>query len=159
MFWILKFHIVTMRQTTTTIVSSHGCPSMCPLAASSGPKRSQYRAVNMPDTGNDWIEEKQVRVTDCCLAPRVDSYLNSVNANQKRKNEKTMTELYLSNFSFERYVRICYYCQLRFTSLLTEENFKFYKLFLFVFPVLFYIPKFFEIRSVVTPAAVYDCKT
>ena len=49
--------------------------------------------------------------------------------------------------SFERYIRICYYCQLRSTSLLTEENIKFYKLFVLLFPIIFYVPKFFEIRS------------
>ena len=48
--------------------------------------------------------------------------------------------------SFERYIRICYYCQLRSSSLLTEDNLKWYKLFLVLFPALFYVPKFFEVR-------------
>ena len=52
-----------------------------------------------------------------------------------------------SCFSFERYVRICFYCQLRDTSILSEENIKFYKCFVILFPVIFYIPKFFEVRS------------
>ena len=59
--------------------------------------------------------------------------------------------------SFERYIRICYYCQLRFTSLLTEDNIKFYKLFVLVFPVAFYAPKFFEVVTDVQPGAVVDC--
>lgn len=50
------------------------------------------------------------------------------------------------NYSFERYIRICYYCQLRSTNLLTEENIKFYKASLVLFPILFYLPKWFEIR-------------
>ncbi len=49
--------------------------------------------------------------------------------------------------SFERYIRICFYCQLRETSVLSEENVKFYKLFVILFPMLFYIPKCFEVRS------------
>ena len=50
-------------------------------------------------------------------------------------------------FSFERYIRICYYCQLRETSVLSEDNVKFYKLFVVLFPILFYVPKCFEVRS------------
>lgn len=49
--------------------------------------------------------------------------------------------------SFERYIRICYYCQLRETSVLSEDNVKFYKLFVVLFPILFYVPKCFEVRS------------
>ena len=52
-----------------------------------------------------------------------------------------------SIFSFERYIRICYYCQLRETSVLSEDNVKFYKLFVVLFPILFYVPKCFEVRS------------
>jgi len=48
---------------------------------------------------------------------------------------------------FERYIRICFYCQLRETYVLSDENVKFYKLFIVIFPILFYIPKFFEVRS------------
>lgn len=50
-------------------------------------------------------------------------------------------------FSFERYIRICFYCQLRETSVLSEDNVKYYKLFVILFPILFYIPKCFEVRS------------
>ena len=50
-------------------------------------------------------------------------------------------------YSFERYIRICFYCQLKETSILTDENIKFYKLFVIVFPAIFYIPKFFEVNS------------
>ncbi len=57
----------------------------------------------------------------------------------------TFLSLSLSG-SFERYIRICYFCQLRSTSLLTEENVKFYKVALVLFPILFYLPKWFEIR-------------
>ena len=49
--------------------------------------------------------------------------------------------------SFERYIRICFYCQLRETSVLSEENVKYYKLFVILFPILFYIPKCFEVQS------------
>eukprot|EP00095_Tigriopus_kingsejongensis_P012051 maker-scaffold90_size386344-snap-gene-2.26 protein:Tk12051 transcript:maker-scaffold90_size386344-snap-gene-2.26-mRNA-1 annotation:"GJ13605" len=61
--------------------------------------------------------------------------------------------------SFERFIRICYYCQLQFTSILTDENVKYYKLFVILFPVIFYIPKFFEIRThpQVIPAQTIDC--
>jgi hypothetical protein len=50
-------------------------------------------------------------------------------------------------FSFERYIRICFYCQLRETSVLSEDNVKYYKLFVILFPIIFYIPKCFEVRS------------
>ena len=50
-------------------------------------------------------------------------------------------------FSFERYIRICFYCQLKETSILTDENIKYYKVFVIIFPILFYIPKFFEVHS------------
>lgn len=64
----------------------------------------------------------------------------------------------LSGFSsFERYIRICYYCQLRSTELLTEDNIKWYKLFVVIFPILFYLPKFFEVRTEVAPPKVVDC--
>ena len=49
--------------------------------------------------------------------------------------------------SFERYVRICYLCQLRVSNVLTEENFKYYVLAFTLGPLLFYIPKFFELRT------------
>ena len=49
--------------------------------------------------------------------------------------------------SFERYVRICYLCQLRVSNALTEENFKYYVLAFTLGPLLFYIPKFFELRT------------
>ena len=55
--------------------------------------------------------------------------------------------LILSSFSFERYIRICFYCQLKETSILTDENIKFYKMFVIIFPIVFYIPKFFEVKS------------
>ena len=64
-------------------------------------------------------------------------------------------------FSFERYIRICYYCQLRETSVLSEDNVKFYKLFVILFPILFYVPKCFEVRShyVVKEVKInIDCK-
>lgn len=62
-------------------------------------------------------------------------------------------------FSFERFIRICYYCQLQFTTILTEENIKYYKTFVVIFPVVFYIPKFFEIRThpQTIPAQTIDC--
>lgn len=63
-----------------------------------------------------------------------------------------------ASFSFERYIRICYFCQLRSTSLLTEDNINYYKLFLVIFPIVFYAPKFFEIRTVVTPPKVRNCQ-
>ena len=49
--------------------------------------------------------------------------------------------------SFERYVRICYLCQLRISNVLTEENFKYYVLAFTLGPLLFYMPKFFELRT------------
>lgn len=55
--------------------------------------------------------------------------------------------IYSLSYSFERYIRICFYCQLKETSILTDENIKFYKMFVIVFPILFYIPKFFEVKS------------
>ena len=55
--------------------------------------------------------------------------------------------LYFFYCSFERYIRICFYCQLRETRVLSEDNVKFYKLFVILFPMLFYIPKCFEVRT------------
>ena len=49
--------------------------------------------------------------------------------------------------SFERYVRICHMCQLRASTYLTEENFKYYVMAFTLGPLLFYAPKFFEIRT------------
>jgi len=49
--------------------------------------------------------------------------------------------------SFERYIRICFYCQLRETRVLSDDNVKYYKLFVILFPMLFYIPKCFEVRT------------
>ena len=49
--------------------------------------------------------------------------------------------------SFERYVRICYLCQMRISNVLTEENFKYYVLAFTLGPLLFYVPKFFELRT------------
>lgn len=49
--------------------------------------------------------------------------------------------------SFERYIRICHLCQLRNVSYITKENYKFYVLLVVIIPILFYIPKFFEVRA------------
>ncbi|CAB4054099.1 unnamed protein product [Lepeophtheirus salmonis] len=49
--------------------------------------------------------------------------------------------------SFERYIRICHLCQMRDSSYITQENFRFYLLSVIIMPVVFYIPKFFEIRA------------
>ncbi|CAB4058171.1 unnamed protein product [Lepeophtheirus salmonis] len=48
--------------------------------------------------------------------------------------------------SFERYIRICYYCQLKETNIITEDNIKYYQCIVILFPILFYIPKLFEIN-------------
>ena len=59
-----------------------------------------------------------------------------------------MTSIYCTVLiSFERYVRICFFCQLRTTRLITPENFKYYIIALIAVPVLFYIPKFFEVKA------------
>ena len=61
----------------------------------------------------------------------------------------TVTKLFFVFFlfSFERYIRICFYCQLRETRVLSDDNVKYYKLFVILFPMLFYIPKCFEVRT------------
>jgi len=59
-----------------------------------------------------------------------------------------MTSVYLAVvMAFERYIRICFICQLRSTRLLTEKNLRFYIWACLLFPVLFYIPKWFELES------------
>jgi hypothetical protein len=59
-----------------------------------------------------------------------------------------MTSVYCTVvMSFERYVRICHICQLKASFYLTDENFKFYVLAFTLGPLLFYAPKFFEIRT------------
>ncbi len=60
-----------------------------------------------------------------------------------------MTSVYLTVLlSLERYVRICYLCQMRETSLVTEANLKYYLITVLVLPALFYTPKFFELDFV-----------
>jgi len=49
--------------------------------------------------------------------------------------------------SFERYVRICHLCQLRYNSWLSEKTFGFLIAFVTMFPICFYMPRFFEMRS------------
>ena len=51
--------------------------------------------------------------------------------------------------SFERYIRICYICQLRPSTWITVDNFKYYVLGILIGPILFYLPKFFEVRSTI----------
>jgi len=59
-----------------------------------------------------------------------------------------MTSVYLAVvMAFERYIRICFICQLRSTQILTEKNLWFYIWACVLFPVLFYIPKWFELES------------
>lgn len=62
-----------------------------------------------------------------------------------------MTSVYCTVIlSLERYVRICYLCQLREWSYpyVTRKNINLYKAGLIAIPVLFYLPKFFELRWV-----------
>lgn len=65
----------------------------------------------------------------------------------KMHNYQIYVETFLSFSSFERYIRICFYCQLKETSILSDGNIKYYKMFVILFPILFYIPKFFEVQS------------
>ena len=58
-----------------------------------------------------------------------------------------VTKAFFFAFSFERYIRICFYCQLRETRVLSDDNVKYYKLFVILFPMLFYLPKCFEVRT------------
>lgn len=64
--------------------------------------------------------------------------------------------------SFERYIRICFFCQLRTSSLITKENLKYYIAAVIFGPILFYLPKFFEVRPLeVSEATIWsqvDCK-
>ena len=46
--------------------------------------------------------------------------------------------------SWERYVRICMVSKLR-CNYFSEGRFKMYLFFIIIFPILFYIPKFFEV--------------
>ena len=59
-----------------------------------------------------------------------------------------MSSVYCTiTMSIERYVRICHLCQMRTPTLLTETNFKFYIIAVILGPLIFYAPKFFEIRT------------
>ena len=49
--------------------------------------------------------------------------------------------------SFERYVRICHLCQLRYNSWLSKRTFGILIGVVTLFPVLFYFPRFFEVRA------------
>ena len=53
----------------------------------------------------------------------------------------------LGNPTPERYVRICHLCQLRYNSWLSEKTFGFLIAFVTMFPICFYMPRFFEMRS------------
>jgi hypothetical protein len=58
-----------------------------------------------------------------------------------------MTSVYTTIvISLERYVRICFLCQMRQSSCcwVTEDNLKYFLTGLVVIPTIFYIPKFFE---------------
>jgi hypothetical protein len=58
-----------------------------------------------------------------------------------------MTSVYVTVLiSLERYVRICYLCQLKESSLVTEDNIKYYIVVALVLPAIFYFPKFFEFQ-------------
>jgi len=63
--------------------------------------------------------------------------------------------------SFERYVRICHLCQLRYNSWLSKRTFGILIGFVTLFPVLFYFPRFFEIRATMSNEtykfALLDC--
>ncbi|XP_059084165.1 uncharacterized protein LOC131881343 [Tigriopus californicus] len=60
-----------------------------------------------------------------------------------------MTSIYCTILmSFERYVRICHLCQLKNSKILTEENFWCYVVGFIFIPVIFYLPKFFEVQTV-----------
>ena len=48
--------------------------------------------------------------------------------------------------SLERYVRICYLCQMRRSELLKETNLRYFFCALIILPILFYIPKLFEFQ-------------
>ena len=59
-----------------------------------------------------------------------------------------MTSVYCTVIlSLERYVRICYLCQLKDWSYpyVTEKNIHYYKIGLILLPIMFYLPKFFEV--------------
>merc|ERR1719510_361462 len=62
-----------------------------------------------------------------------------------------MTSVYCTIvMSFERYIRICRICQLEESSFnVTDENVWKYITAFIVCPIVFYLPKFFEIRSFV----------
>ena len=59
----------------------------------------------------------------------------------------TLCTIELGNPNLERYVRICHLCQLRYNSWLSEKTFGFLIAFVTVFPICFYMPRFFEMRS------------
>lgn len=58
--------------------------------------------------------------------------------------------------SFERYVRICHLCQLRYNSWLSEGTFGTLIAFVTLFPVCFYMPRFFEMRSKEEERVIYE---
>ena len=52
-----------------------------------------------------------------------------------------------ANFIEKLGLRICHLCQLRYNSWLSEKTFGFLIAFVTMFPICFYMPRFFEMRS------------
>jgi len=80
----------------------------------------------------------------CCLLSKLRANIFFVLTFQ-------MTSVYCTVIlSLERYIRICFLCQLREWSYpsITGKNVTCYKVGLTVIPVIFYLPKFFELRWV-----------
>ena len=63
--------------------------------------------------------------------------------------------------SFERYVRIGHTCRFKPCNYFTEDNFKYYVIALILGPCIFYVPKYFELRTEKTSLPVkfkVDCE-
>jgi len=74
------------------------------------------------------------------IQPKISPYLLPM------AQTSIMTSVYLAVLmSFERYIRICFTCQLRPFRCITEKNLTWYILACVIFPTCFYIPKWFEL--------------
>ena len=76
------------------------------------------------------------------IFPRLAPYLVGIS------HMAVMTSnLLTGTLGFERFVRLNYLCNFRDNSWITSQNLNYYRGFCVIFPVLFYLPKFFEIQA------------
>ena len=76
------------------------------------------------------------------IFPRLAPYLVGIS------HMAVMTSnLLTGTLGFERFVRLNYLCNFRDNSWITSANLNYYRGFAIIFPIFFYLPKFYEIQT------------